>query len=130
MNEFDDLFNDFMGEINSGKKPNEDISDELKKILDILKNPQSIEDAFSEEMDKPDEIITYEENGSYFKKMIWKLEHGQLIKTIVSDIPFEEEKKKTPKKRIPLEIQLANAINEENYELAAKLRDKINKKIK
>ena len=79
-------------------------------------------------MGEPDKLENYEENGVYFQKQIWNTKHGQVIKTILSDVPFSKEKTERKKTRIPLEVQLETAIKEENYELAAKLRDKINKK--
>jgi protein-arginine kinase activator protein McsA len=54
-----------------------------------------------------------------------------VIKTVVSDVPFKTPKTTKPKKvKIDLETQLEEAVLAENYELAATLRDKINKKIK
>ena len=63
-----------------------------------------------------------------YQKQIWNTKHGQVIKTVISDVPFKGTKSTTKKTRIPLEIQLETAVKEENYELAVKLRDRISKR--
>ena len=82
----------------------------------------------NESLGEPDEFKNFEENGVFFQKQIWNTKHGQVIKTIISDVPFAKQKSEAKKTRVPLEVQLVNAVKEENYELAAKLRDRIAKR--
>jgi protein-arginine kinase activator protein McsA len=62
----------------------------------------------------------------YFEKRMWYKPLGVIIKTLVSDEPLGPIKKK---REIPLQEQLEIAVESENYELAAELRDKIKKAI-
>lgn len=139
MSDFDSLFNDFMNDKSNNKKNeaenfmdklfnklnnNSDVSD--RDLFDHIKGLKNLASSLGE----PDNVISYEEDGMYYQKMVWETEHGKVIKTVMSEVPFSEVKiKATVKKpRIPLEQQLETAVKEENYELAAKLRDRIAKR--
>jgi hypothetical protein len=87
-------------------------------------------DGLNETLGEPDKLENYEENGVYFQKQTWNTKHGQVIKTILSDVPFNKEKSKKREIKIPLEVQLETAVKNEEYELAAKLRDRISKRDK
>jgi hypothetical protein len=87
-------------------------------------------DGLNETLGEPDKLENYEENGVYFQKQTWNTKHGQVIKTILSDVPFNKEKSRKREIKIPLEVQLESAVSEENYELAAKLRDRISRRDK
>ena len=74
-----------------------------------------------------------------FIESIWETEFGSIIRiSTKEEIDFSSDffkknnipfgKKVNSKKEIPLEVQLKMAVDEENYEEAAKLRDKIAKK--
>jgi len=132
MSKFDELFNDFMndGGNNNNKDETSDIIPNLFKKLSNLNNfdKNGMMEELNESLGEPDESKNYEENGMFFQKQIWNTKHGQVIKTIVSDVPFAKQKTEAKKTRIPLEVQLVNAVKEENYELAAKLRDRIAKR--
>lgn len=131
MSKFDDLFNDFMGEDSNKKRDDSsDIMANLFKKLSDNKNfnKNSIMEKLGDSLGEPDMFENFEENGVYFQKQIWNTKHGQVIKTIISDIPFKETKPTIKKTRIPLEVQLETAVKEENYELAVKLRDRIAKR--
>jgi protein-arginine kinase activator protein McsA len=132
MSKFDELFNDFMndGRNNNNKDESADIMANLFKKLSNLNNfdKNGMMEELNESLGEPDTFKNYEENGVFFQKQIWNTKHGQVIKTIVSDVPFAKEKNEVKKTRTPLEVQLLNAVKEENYELAAKLRDRIAKR--
>jgi hypothetical protein len=135
METFDELFDSFF---NSGKKKirkgrgnklkNDDVNERVKNIIDSLSNFQEItdknvEDELDIEMGEPNQVQYFEDGGMYFKRSIWEIkDKGELIKLEVSDLPFEES---IPKKS--LEELLADAIEEENYEKAAEIRDEIKK---
>ena len=131
MSKFDDLFNDFLNDKSNNKK--DDSADMMANLFKKLSNLKNFDkEGMMKELDsslgEPDEFENYEENGVYFQKQIWNTTHGQVIKTVISDVPFKEVKAETKKTRVPLETQLEVAVKEENYELAAKLRDRIAKR--
>lgn len=127
MSKFDDLFNDFMGEESNKKR--DDSSDMMANLFKKLSNNNNgIMKEFDHKLGEPDKVEDFEENGIYFQKQIWNTKYGQVIKTVISDVPFKQTKSTTKKTRVPLEIQLETAVKEENYELAVKLRDRIAKK--
>jgi len=131
MSKFDDLFNDFLNESPNNKK--DDSADMMSNLFKKLSNLNNFDkEGMMKELDsklgEPDEFENYEENGVYYQKQIWNTTHGQVIKTLISDVPFKNKKTETKKTRVPLETQLEVAVKEENYELAAKLRDRITKR--
>ena len=137
MENFDDLFNKFFG-----KKKEEDdfINKEAKKIIDMIDSLKHITpdgnytgdelNKLDEELDtqlgEPDDIEYSSDGEMYFEKRMWYKPLGVIIKTLVSDEPFEAINLKP---ELPLNEQLEIAVNEENYELAAELRDKIKKAV-
>lgn len=139
MSDFDSLFNDFMNDKSNNKKNEaENFMDKLFNKLndkgevsdrDIFDHIKALKN-FDSSLGEPDKVESYEEGGMYYQKRIWETQHGKIIKTVISDVPFSESKNKTntKKPRIPLEQQLETAVKEENYELAAKLRDRIAKR--
>jgi protein-arginine kinase activator protein McsA len=131
MSKFDDLFNDFLNDKSNNKK--DDSADMMANLFKKLSNLKNFDkEGMMKELDsslgEPDEFENYEENGVYFQKQIWNTKHGQVIKTVISDVPFKAPKTQIKKQRIALEVQLENAVKVENYELAAKLRDRIAKR--
>jgi protein-arginine kinase activator protein McsA len=130
MSKFDELFNDFMNDGANNKDESSDIMANLFKKLSNLNSfdKNGIMGELNESLGEPDEFKNFEENGVFFQKQIWNTKHGQVIKTVISDVPFKETKSITKKTRVPLEIQLETAVKEENYELAVKLRDRISKR--
>jgi hypothetical protein len=133
MDKFDDLFDAFMNNGDNNKKDENknlfnDIFDKWGDFNALDKD--LIIDGLNETLGEPDKLENYEENGVYFQKQIWNTKHGQVIKTILSDVPFNKEKSKKREIKIPLEVQLETAVKNEEYELAAKLRDRISKRDK
>lgn len=137
METFDELFNSFFN--NKGKKTKpksrrKDIDKGIKNIIDALSNFKEINKDNTEnehedldvEMGEPTKVQYFQNDGLYFKRSIWHVENngqiGELVKLEVSDTPFEDyDSNKT------LEECLQDALDEENYEKAAEIRDKINK---
>ena len=135
MSKFDDLFNDFLNDKSNNKKDESaDMMANLFKKISNLKNfdKEGMMKELDSSLGEPDTFENYEKDGVYFQKQIWNTAHGQVIKTVISDVPFKggkkETQKETKKTRIPLETQLDVAVKQENYELAAKLRDRIAKR--
>lgn len=139
MSDFDSLFNDFMNDKSNNKK--NEAENFMDKLFNKLKDNGDVSDRdifdhikalknFDSSLGEPDKVENYEEGGIYYQKIIWETQHGKIIKTVISDVPFSDSKTKSnvKKPRIPLEQQLETAVTEENYELAAKLRDRIAKR--
>ena len=143
MSTFDELFESFFG----GDKPNKENKKNINKIdkidkidnefqskskdfIDMLSNMKDnneIEDISEmnreiEKLGKPDIIELYMEDEIYFKKSVWYTDMGDIIKTEISEKPFDMEGILDDD---DLLTQLDNAVSDENYEKAAELRDKI-----
>ena len=134
---FDDLFNEFFKPLKEdGNNEMGNIKDETIKLMEMLKNLEDAldsinefgevqdEDMLNENLGEPDEKTYYEENGTYFEKCVWKTPEGELTKLTASPFPLDNQEpiEKT------LEEQLEEAIANEDYETAAKLRDEIKNK--
>ena len=136
MSEFDDLFNEYFGD----KKKSEVIN----KMIDLMSklNSGGGFDGISPDeknLGEPTSVREFERDGVMFVESIWETEFGSIIRiSTKEEIDFSSDffkknnipfgKKVNSKKEIPLEVQLKMAVDEENYEEAAKLRDKIAKK--
>lgn len=137
---FDDLFNEFLGnDLNSdkprGKKPKSSDSDGtinnlIKKIVKDVTNGMDIGNYVDNDLGEPSEIRYYEEDGLYFTETTWETEIGLVKKTIVSNLPLDGYENNNTKIEVSLEEQLEEAIVNEEYEKAAKLRDSIKKQKK
>jgi hypothetical protein len=135
MSDFDDFNNDFLSSDEPEENYNDGINDEAQKIIDMINNfsnnPENLDlDKIDEELDntlgEPDSI-EYEKNEEfYIERRIWYKESGMIIKTLMSDTPFDEI---ILQPEITLTEQLNKAVADEEYELAALIRDKIKKDI-
>lgn len=127
MKTFDELFDDFFNE--NHEENNKIIPD---KIIDLLHN-FNIMDNISSDMEstidasigEPDKIEFYQKGKLFYEKRSWTTKHGTITKIIISDKPPEktEELSEILSDAELLEI----AIETEDYETAATLRDKIKK---
>jgi excinuclease UvrABC helicase subunit UvrB len=138
MKTFDELFNEFFkrNDIKPEDKIN-NLKEEAKKMIDILTNMKNIEEdiknideeiekSIDEELGKPDKIEFFNEDNLFFERRTWHTENGDLIKLLVSDDPTFG---KQPKVEKSLQQQMEEAIQNEEYEKAAILRDKIHVKM-
>jgi formylmethanofuran dehydrogenase subunit D len=132
MDLFDDLFNDF---INKGKKDKKDKKDvpfisELKNLMNALSSFKTFDPEEGEEIQsqlgKPDEVQKFVENDMHFTRLIWNTPHGKFIKVVVTNDPDSFELPTYDDEPKSLEEQLEEALESEDYLLAAKLRDQIN----
>jgi hypothetical protein len=140
MENFDDLFNKFLGKDDENRDNNEFLNNEAKKIIDMIDNFKNINptgaytgeelDKLDDELDnklgEPDDIEYSTDGEMYFEKRMWYKPLGVIIKTLVSDEPLGPIKKEP---EMSLHEQLEKAVAIEDYELAAELRDKIKKAI-
>jgi excinuclease UvrABC helicase subunit UvrB len=130
---FDDLFNDFFGRRKNIKKEDKEkpepennsiyssSSNDINRLIDMLSSNETID----EKLGEPTNVEYYEEDGMFFERKTWKNVYGgEIIKTAISDQPFNETSKIKTKS---LQELLLDAVNNEDYEEAARLRDEINK---
>jgi excinuclease UvrABC helicase subunit UvrB len=137
---FDDLYNEFFrrkqNSLNKGDKElrSEELRNEVKRIMDFIDSFKNVIPLNESEIENMEEglgdphIIEYFTEGYYYiERKIWYLDDGRVIfREISSDKPFftNVEEPKAPEK--PLEEQLKEALANEEYERAAKIRDLIN----
>jgi hypothetical protein len=124
-NEFDKLFNEFFNR-NSVKTELEKVIKAIKKFKEI-NSDEELENEIENELGEPHSVETYEEDGLYFTKYMWHTSHGTFVKITASDEPnvnLTTGKHKVKAKS--LQEQLEEAIEAEDYLLAANLRDQIN----
>ena len=141
MGKFDDLFNSFFGKNNEDdddNNHNDELSDKAKKIIDMIdsfkninangrysgKDLEKLDGELDNKLGNPDKVIHSKDGDMYIEKRMWFKEHGVIIKTVMSDEPFENQ---IVEPKATLEEQLNEAVKDENYELAAFLRDQIKK---
>ena len=118
MSNFNDLFDDFIGGFKDLNKETEKLINLLNSISEKQNGIENIHDDIESSLGEPDILENFEKDGVFYTKMIWKTAGGLVIKTIMDDTPFNEK---------TLEEKLQDALNEEDYELAAKIRDLIEK---
>lgn len=141
MEDFNDLFNEFFGR---GKKKKDNSDDLMKNFMKNINDFKPTEDDFDKinELGEPDKTEEFEEGGITFIRKTWFTEEGQfeLVEGIMPVDPTELDGFKRNfnysnpfgnaeehiNEEKPLEEQLQEAIEAEDYEKAAELRDKIN----
>lgn len=151
---FDELFDGFLGKakpkkIRKGKvKPSPKVNPsgsgetpslntpnatQNPSIIDVVKNftqnnplepmNEDFEKKLDMELGKPDKIEFYEEDGMFFEKRTWHTPNGDMIKLIASQ--DSSILSQPPKPEKSLQVQLDEAIKDEDYEKAASIRDKM-----
>jgi len=144
MSTFDELFESFFGGNKPKKKKkninkeDEEFQSKSKDFIDMLSNMKDnneMDDMSEmnrevEKLGEPDIIDVYMEDDIYVKKSVWHTEMGDIIKTEISEEPFDVDKilidgHETSLDDDDLLTQLDKAVSDENYEKAAELRDKI-----
>ena len=116
-NEFDGLFDDFFGD-----------EEKIKKLIDRLNNFNELgSHEMKKRSDKPDKIEKFEKNGIKYIRSTWFVDGGKIVRVdTVDDIEDAEIVDSFSIKS--LEQLLNEAIENEEYEKAAEIRNKINKK--
>jgi hypothetical protein len=133
MKTFDELYDEFFG----GDKPKKSrrskqkpdtgkLGEEMKRMIESLSKFRQITDAdeqfeIDNEYGPADKVEFFTEDDLFFKRSTWVVEDGEIVKLEVSDTPFDVEEPKS------LEELLQEALEVENYELAAEIRDEMNK---
>ena len=142
---FDELFNDFFKK--DDEKPKEkpfdkleeflnnlgfskrdevtnkdEINNILSKFTDLTHIPDDVEKMLDGSLGEPDSVEFFNDGHLSFEKKIWHTEKGDLIKVNVVEIEDIE-----PVNEKSLDEQLEEAIEKEDYEKAAAIRDSIKK---
>ena len=131
--DFDSLFNKFFGKKKrfdpfneeDSMQPIDDLIDKLNSFHVVA--PKMSEDNYEKDLGEPDEIEKYEEDGYVFEKMVWYVNGGTVIRVNMITTPFDVENIDEVEDKLYLQQKLDMAVNEERYEDAAILRDKIKK---
>lgn len=129
---FNDLFDDFFKNNNPNDKHLR-IRDEAKKMIEMMMRmetptpPENMVKALDDNLGDPDEIESGFDGVLYFERRIWHTPHGDIVKVLVTDdlnkLNHKPEQPKIVEKS--LEAQLQDAVESEDYERAALLRDKL-----
>lgn len=139
---FDELFDEFFnprskidGFKNNGI--NHDFFENMLTSSNVIKFSNDEGEEIVNKLGEPDEIYYYSDDGKYIEERIWHTEKGDFVRKLVTDDPkiFGENnfftnpfqiKTETQKSEKPLEVQLEEALEKEDYEKAAEIRDLIN----
>lgn len=100
----------------------EKIIENLFNFKDLTNNPIKFD--MEADLGKPDKVERFVEDGFTFEKKTWHKEKGDFVLVEMVENPINVKKKHIVKQK-SLEERLQDAINDENYELAAKIRDLI-----
>jgi hypothetical protein len=127
-NEFDDLFDKYFNN-------NDDPFKRMRNLVNRLNDFESIDDnggnPHERELGEPDEVTEFNENGYTFRRSVWDTEGGSIVKVEMVSSPLDIGfTAKRDKNGLSLDAKLKIAIENEDYEKAAELRDKINGKKK
>lgn len=128
---FDDLFNEFFKRNNI--KPEDKLSDEVKnKVTEMLNMLTNFKDTTStteekeKEMDerlgKPDKVDYFNEGDVFFERRIWHTPNGDIQKLVFSKDPTLIL---APKPEKSLQQKLDAALEVEDFEQAALIRDEM-----
>lgn len=129
--DFDSLFNKFFGkkkrldsfDEEQDMQPIDDLIDKLNSFHVVTEDTQN--SIYEKDLGEPDEIERYEEDGYVFEKMVWYVNGGTVIKVNMITTPFDVENIYEVEDKLYLQQKLDMAVNEERYEDAVILRDKI-----
>jgi len=130
--DFDELFNNFFNNEGDNNEGNKD-----KKSRNLIDRLNNFEDEnfpgfnpHENELGEPDKVETYKDKGYTFKRSTWELESGSIVKMEMISAPMDIGVNPRVKKKLTLDAKLEIALEDEDYEEAIRIRDKINKKDK
>jgi hypothetical protein len=138
-NKFDDFFNEFFennGKNNKDENNNDERDKTNQESVDMFINminkfdedsKESLGEFLDKELGEPDKVEYFDDDDFYFEKRIWFTPTGKIVKIRMVEGPETPEEFHTYGSPRNLENELETAIQEENFEEAARLRDLINK---
>jgi len=134
---FDNIFGSFFNENNDKNNGDEKkFSDFLKNMMrDSFMDKKKLEDSIDDNLGNPSKIESYNEGSLFFEVKTWDTPNGKVIQTFVTEDSSlghlnqltSKENKKEKKDIALITRNLEKAVREENYELAAQLRDELKK---
>ena len=135
-NTFDDLFNEFFkrNNIRPEDRINEAMRQHAQRMIDMLSHfseltdDDKLEKQIDEQFGKPDKIECFNEGDLFIERRTWHTSQGDIVKTVVSDDPTMI--RQAPMTIERLEEKLKEALESEEYEKAAAIRDEIKKRKK
>jgi hypothetical protein len=140
-NNFDDFFNEFFGENkkndkdenNNDEKVDQTNQDTVEQFINMINkfdndSKQSLGEFLDKELGEPDKIEFFDDEDFFFEKRIWYTPHGKIVKIRMIEPPETPEEFYNHNLLGSLESELETAIQEENFEEAARIRDLINKR--
>jgi len=98
-----------------------DIISKIQEMSDESMSPEQIDKAFEEKMGVADETTEYNEGNIHYTKKVWVRDGGKFVRIIAKaadGIKYDD---------LSLEEKLEIAIQNEDYEKAAVLRDELDK---
>lgn len=126
---FDSLFgknkDQFDFKINETPKIPDEIKDVISKLQNMTDesfNNEEIDGIFKSEMGEPSQIIEYTEGNIDYTKKVWETKDGKIVRimaTTKDGVKYED---------LSLDEKLEMAIQNEDYEEAAKIKEKIENK--
>lgn len=147
MSEFDDFFNEFFGDGQKNNKDenrnNEDFNDgeldqdridSVERFINMINSfdpnsEESLADSLTRELGEPNEIEYFNDNDFHYEKRTWYTPGGKIVKVrMISSDETPEEFYHHNLLDSSLEDELEQAIKNEDFEEAARLRDLINKR--
>jgi hypothetical protein len=129
--DFDSLFNKFFGKNKQFNQPNKEGDVEpMEGLINNLNSfhpvtPSITENNYEKDLGEPNEVEEFEEDGYVFEKLVWYVNGGTVIKVNMITTPFDVENIYEVEDKLYLQQKLDMAVNEERYEDAVILRDKI-----
>lgn len=135
-NTFDDLFNEFFkrNNIRPEDRINEAMKQHAQRMIDMfshfseLTDDDRLEKQIDEQFGKPDKIECFNEGDLFIERRTWHTSQGDIIKTVVMDDPSLP--RQAPVTIKMLQDKLNAALENEEYEKAAAIRDEIKKRKK
>lgn len=121
-NTFDQLYDEFMAPYGPQKISTSLIQRVMDNMPFLEPSSEEAEDYLFDVLGKPSEIHYFERDGLYYQQNVWDAEHGKILCNIPYDSP--------PEGMYNLDEELKIALEKEDYERAAEIRDLINKKNK
>lgn len=129
---FDELFDMFFG--NNKNESSKSKIDDLINRLNNFKDVTGEELNENSELGEPTSIEEYTKNGIIYEKKIWEINGGKIVKIEIKEVKISDAieipiniKPTSRFNKASLEDKLQYAIDTENYEEAARLRDEIAK---
>jgi len=123
---FDDLYNEFFSDNPNEKKSYDKNDARLVSIKNLIESlGKNVDKAFENSLGKPDKIEFYNKGEFFFEKRIWYTEDGQIEELIVLE---DNSMTIPPPIKKTLKEKLDEAIENEEFEKAAAIRDEINKR--